>query len=119
MERPISPHLQIYKPQITWMMSMFHRISGLVNIAGLVLISAPFVAVAYGRDVFEGTAALMTSWFGLLVLGVFSLSMCYHLCNGVRHLLWDTGRGLDIATVRKSGVIALIVAAVLFLAIWI
>ncbi|KAA3620356.1 MAG: succinate dehydrogenase, cytochrome b556 subunit [Proteobacteria bacterium] len=114
-QRPISPHLQIYKPQVTSVMSIMHRLSGLANAVGLLLISVLFIAAPYGDSTFEAVAAVLTSWPGLVVLALFVLSVCYHLCNGIRHLTWDTGLGLTMPTLRKSAVVALAAAAVLAL----
>jgi succinate dehydrogenase / fumarate reductase, cytochrome b subunit len=114
-QRPISPHLQVYKPQITSVLSIMHRISGISNIVGLILVSLLFIAAPYGRAEFEMVSGVVFSWPGKVVLGLFTLSLSYHLCNGVRHLVWDTGRGLDMQSVRRSAVVVLVVAAILAL----
>lgn len=115
MQRPISPHLQVYKPQITSVLSILHRISGISSIVGLILVSLLFIAAPYGRDEFEWVAGVVFSWPGKVVLVLLTLSLCYHLCNGIRHLVWDTGRGLDMPSVRKGAVAVLVVSALLAL----
>ncbi|GJL82035.1 MAG: succinate dehydrogenase cytochrome b556 subunit [marine bacterium B5-7] len=117
MTRPISPHLQVYKPQITSVMSILHRLSGIANVAGLVLLSLLFIAAPYGEVYFMRVSNILTSWPGLVVLSLFALSLSYHLCNGIRHLIWDTGRGLTMDSVRKSAVVVLISAVILTLLI--
>lgn len=115
MQRPLSPHLQVYKFQITSVMSILHRITGVSNIIGLIFISLLFIAASYGREEFDQVSGVVFSWPGKVVLALFTLSLCYHICNGVRHLVWDTGRGLEMSSVRRSAVVVLIVAALLAL----
>lgn len=115
MQRPLSPHLQVYKPQVTSVMSILHRFSGVANVAGLVLVSLLFIAAPYGKSRFDAVASMLWSLPGKIVLSLFALSLSYHLCNGIRHLVWDTGRGLGIGTVRRSA--WLVLAAALALAV--
>lgn len=119
MERPISPHLQIYRLPITAIMSIMHRMSGMANIAGLLLVSSLFIGAAYGPEGYGRVAAVVFSWPGLVLLALFSLTTCYHLCNGIRHLVWDTGRALDLESLRKSAPLVLVAAGVLFIVVWI
>lgn len=111
--RPLSPHLQVYRPQITSVMSVFHRITGVGNAFGSILVAWWFIAAAVGPDAFDAINGFMTSWFGHLLLLGFTFSVCYHLCNGIRHLMWDAGRNFEIDQVRTTGIVALAAAALM------
>ncbi|MCG6118045.1 MAG: succinate dehydrogenase, cytochrome b556 subunit [Aquimonas sp.] len=112
-KRPLSPHLQVYRPQITSVLSISHRIAGIVNAVVALGVAGLLVSVAAGPEAYARFAAVAGSVPGLVVLFLFTLSICYHLFNGVRHLVWDTGAGFDIPKVYASGyaVIALAVAS--------
>ena len=117
-ERPISPHLQVYKPQITSVLSIFHRITGVALTFGLILLVAWIVTLSLGAEYFEYFSLFIKSWFGLLILFGFTFALNYHLCNGIRHLFWDAGYGYEIETVYKSGLAVLVVSFVLTILIW-
>ena len=117
-ERPISPHLQVYKPQITSVLSIFHRITGVALTFGLILLVAWIFTLSLGEDYFEYFVMFIKSWFGLLILFGFTFALNYHLCNGIRHLFWDAGYGYEIETVHKSGLAVLVVSFVLTTLIW-
>ncbi|MFK8015097.1 MAG: succinate dehydrogenase, cytochrome b556 subunit [Gammaproteobacteria bacterium] len=110
--RPLSPHLQVYRPQITSMTSIAHRISGVLLAIGLLFLVYWLQAVASGPESFASASVFFRSVLGRLILFGVAVSFFYHFANGIRHLAWDTGRGLDIETARKSGyfVIALTLA---------
>jgi succinate dehydrogenase / fumarate reductase cytochrome b subunit len=110
-DRPLSPHLQVYRPQITSVLSIVHRITGVTLTFGTLLLTWWLVAAAYGPEPFADAQAFLGSWLGQLVLWVFTLAVFYHLGNGVRHLLWDFGWGFEMAQVRLSGLVMLAVAA--------
>lgn len=110
--RPLSPHLQVYRPQITSVLSIFHRITGVGNSIGAVLVAWWFIAAAVGADAFAFIDGLLTSWIGHLVLIGFAFSLCYHTCNGIRHLLWDAGYGFEIEEATLSGYIVVIAAGI-------
>ena len=112
-ERPISPHLQVYKPQITSVLSIFHRITGVAMTFGLILLVAWIFTLSLGEEYFEYFVMFIKSWFGLLILFGFTFALNYHLCNGIRHLFWDAGYGYEIETVHKSGLAVLVVSCVL------
>src|SRR5690606_13556253 len=114
-DRPISPHLTIYKPQVTSVMSVLHRASVLVSIAALLWLSLLFIAAPYGEQRFEAVAGIVCSWHGKVLLAFLALSLFYHLCNGIRHLAWDTARGLTMPAIRSSAVWVLAAAVVLTL----
>ncbi len=99
--RPLSPHLQIYRPQLNSMTSILTRITGNALIVGTLLVVWWLLAAATGPDYFATADAVLTSWFGDLVLTLSLWALWYHALAGVRHLIWDTGRGLDLETADK------------------
>lgn len=101
--RPLSPHLQIYKPQLTSVLSILHRITGCALAVGTLLLVWWLVAAATGPDYFALVQAVMGSWIGILVLIGFSFALFYHLCNGIRHLFWDAGHGYELDAAYRSG----------------
>jgi succinate dehydrogenase / fumarate reductase cytochrome b subunit len=111
MERPLSPHLQVYRPQITSVLSIVHRLTGVSLTAGTLLLTWWLVAAAYGPDAFTDAQALVGSWFGQLLLWAFTFALFYHLGNGIRHLAWDFGWGFELSQVRASGLAMLAFAA--------
>ena len=117
-ERPISPHLQVYKPQITSVLSIFHRITGVALTFGLILSVAWIFTLSLGEEYFEYFSLFIKSWFGLLFLFGFTFALNYHFCNGIRHLFWDAGYGYEIETVHKSGLAVLGVSFSLTTLIW-
>ena len=117
--RPLSPHLQVYKPQLTSVLSITHRLTGVALSAGLVLLVYWLLALAAGAESFSTARALMGSWIGQLVLLGFSFALFYHLCNGLRHLFWDAGLGLELRSAYASGWAVVVVAAALTALSWI
>lgn len=114
--RPLSPHLQIYKPQLTSLMSISHRLTGMVLAAGSVFLVAWLVALAMGGTWYATTQAMASHIVGRLLLFGFWLAVAYHMGNGIRHLLWDFGVGLSLKAVYRSGWLVqlwLVVAAAL------
>ncbi|MBT5625380.1 succinate dehydrogenase, cytochrome b556 subunit [Gammaproteobacteria bacterium] len=101
--RPISPHLQIYKPQLTAVLSSLHRVSGLFLSAAAVGLAGWVITLALGESVFAIVQQFLSSGYGtgLIALGLFGFF--YHLANGLRHLCWDRGYGYDIKNVYRSG----------------
>ena len=94
-ERPLSPHLQIYRPMLTMMMSIAHRVSGASLAFGFVLLAWWLVAVSSGPEAFATVNAFFGSIFGRFLLFMFSWALIHHMLGGIRHLIWDTGTGLD------------------------
>ena len=92
-ERPLSPHLQIYRPQINMVMSVFHRITGTALYFGSLLLAWWLFAAATGPDYFAFVNGLFATWPGMIVLVGFSWALIHHMLGGLRHLIWDTGRG--------------------------
>jgi succinate dehydrogenase / fumarate reductase cytochrome b subunit len=111
--RPLSPHLQVYRPQITSAMSIFHRITGVALGFGTLLMVWWLMAAAGSAEAFARVQWFLGSWLGVLMLVGWTAALFYHFCNGIRHLWWDAGRGLSIPEVEASGKLALAASAVL------
>lgn len=113
--RPLSPFMlgQVYRFQITSVMSLLHRVTGVGISFGAVLGVWWFLAAASGPGYFAVVDGLLTSWIGGLVMLGMLVALWYHFCNGVRHLVWDAGYGFDLASVDRSGMIALVATGVL------
>ena len=116
--RPMSPHLMIYRPQLTSVLSIIHRGTGVGLAVGTVFLTWWLVAAALGPETYEATRELYGTWMGQVVLFGFSVCLFYHLCNGVRHLLWDIGLMLEIENVYRSGWVMLCASAVLTFVAW-
>ena len=116
--RPLSPHLQVYRPQITSFISIIHRMTGVAMAFGTIVFTYWLASAAYGPDAFERAQALMGSWFGLIVLFGFTFSIYFHLANGIRHLFWDVGKGYEMDTVRKTGWLVALFAVVATAGTW-
>lgn len=101
-QRPLSPHLQIYRWQFTMLLSILHRITGVGLGLGAILLVYWLTAAAAGPAAFTSAQAFVGSWFGILLLLGFSLALFYHLSNGIRHLFWDTGHGFELKTAYSS-----------------
>lgn len=117
--RPLSPHLQVYKPQLTSMMSIFHRITGVALAVGTLLLVWWLISVASGPSAYEAAQSFIGSIIGRLLLFGWTFALFYHLGNGIRHLVWDTGRGFELSTAYMTGWIVIVAAAVLTLITWI
>jgi succinate dehydrogenase / fumarate reductase cytochrome b subunit len=117
-ERPLSPHLQIYRWQLTMTLSIAHRATGIALAVGTLLLVWWLVAAATSPEAYADAAGFMRSWLGVLLLIGWSFSLFYHLCAGIRHLVWDTGYGLDIKSVYQSGWTVVVVSIGLTLLAW-
>lgn len=111
--RPLSPHLSVYRPQMTSMLSILNRITGVALTLGAVIAVWWFLAAATGPEYFAFVDGLVTSWLGGLVMIGLLVALWYHFCNGIRHLVWDAGYGFDLDMVQKSGVATLVATAAL------
>jgi succinate dehydrogenase / fumarate reductase, cytochrome b subunit len=112
-DRPLSPHLQIYRWQLTSVLSILHRASGVALSLGGILLVWWLVAAAYGPDAYAGVADFLGSWLGIVLLLGWTAALFYHLCNGIRHLVWDTGHALDLRSTYIGGSIVVAAAAIL------
>ena len=117
--RPLSPHLSIFRPYINMTMSIVHRITGATNYFGTLLLAAWLTATASGPDGFVTANEIVASPIGLLILFGYSWSLIHHALGGIRHLIWDTGRGLDIASVRALSWATIIGSLTLTAVVWI
>ncbi|MGH8105579.1 MAG: succinate dehydrogenase, cytochrome b556 subunit [Arenimonas sp.] len=117
-QRPLSPHLDIYKKQITSVLSITHRMTGVVLAIGALAVTAWLLCVGGNDHCYAWCQKILASWFGQLALFVFSACMIYHLLNGIRHLLWDIGWGMDIATVEKTGYLVVVLSVILTGLLW-
>ena len=117
-KRPLSPHLQHYKLPLTAYLSVAHRASGIVNSAAIVLLVLLRASAAGTPESYEFMSGIANSWFGKLVLFGFTVTLYYHMANGIRHLFWDIGRGLDLEDAKKSGNVCLVAAGVLSVITW-
>jgi succinate dehydrogenase / fumarate reductase cytochrome b subunit len=113
--RPLSPHLSVYKPEWTMVLSITHRITGVGLTLGAALVAWWFLAAATSPAYFAVVDGLMTSWIGNLVLLGSTFALWYHTANGVRHLAWDAGYGFDLKDAEKSGKAVVVAAAALTL----
>jgi succinate dehydrogenase / fumarate reductase cytochrome b subunit len=116
--RPLSPHLQVYRWQISNTLSILHRLTGVVLALGGFALVAWLLALASGQAAYTGANALLGSLVGQLALLGWTFCFFYHLCNGVRHLAWDAGYGLDKAAARKSGLAVVGVSVLLTVVFW-
>ncbi|MDB0019700.1 succinate dehydrogenase, cytochrome b556 subunit [Planktomarina temperata] len=101
--RPLSPHLTIYRPQMTSISSIFVRITGNALLAATLLLIAWLLAASTSAAAFEWVQCVITSWFGDLVFLLSLWALWYHMLGGLRHLIWDTGRGLELKTAERMG----------------
>lgn len=111
--RPLSPHLQVYRWQWTMALSILHRITGVALGVGSLVLVYWLTAAATGPEAYARAQGFVGSWFGLLLLFGFSVALFYHLSNGIRHLFWDTGRGFELKTAYASGLAVLVATVVL------
>jgi len=117
-KRPLSPHLQVYRPQFTSALSIFHRITGVALAAGTLLLTYWLVSLAMGDQAYAAAQSFIGSFIGRLLLFGWTLAFFYHLSNGVRHLFWDAGYGFELKTAERSAVLVLIATVVLTLLSW-
>jgi succinate dehydrogenase / fumarate reductase, cytochrome b subunit len=117
--RPLSPHLQIYKPMLSMMMSIMHRITGAALFFGIVLLVWWLAAAAWSDPAFDVVQAFFNHWFGRLVLFGFTWALIHHMLGGIRHLIWDTGKGFELRTVELLVRANLVGSIVLTVLLWI
>ncbi len=118
-KRPLSPHLQVYRPQLTSVLSITHRVSGVALSAGTLLLVYWLAAAASGPEAFHGAQAFVGSFIGQLLLLGWTFALFFHLCNGIRHLFWDVGLGFELDEVYRSGWTVVVATVALTLIVWI
>ena len=117
-KNPLSPHLQIYRWHISSLLSITHRISGVINLLALFLIFFWLIFLSLGENNYESFLLEINSFFGKFILIGFTWSMIFHSLSGVRHLSWDLGYGFEIKTANISGIIVIISSLVLTIIFW-
>jgi succinate dehydrogenase / fumarate reductase cytochrome b subunit len=117
--RPLSPHLQIYRPQLTSMLSILHRATGIALAVGALYLAVWVMCAAGKADTYASFQSFNTSILGRLLLGGWLFSAYYHLCNGIRHLFWDAGYGFELKDVYRSGWLVVGVSAIATVVSWI
>jgi succinate dehydrogenase / fumarate reductase, cytochrome b subunit len=116
--RPLSPHLQIYRLPMLAVLSITHRATGVGLCAGALLFIYWLMALAAGPEAFASAQSVLSAWYGLVVIFGFTWALYFHLCNGIRHLMWDMGHGLELESADMSGVVVLITSSVLTILTW-
>jgi succinate dehydrogenase / fumarate reductase cytochrome b subunit len=117
--RPLSPHLQIYKRTLTMMLSIVHRATGIALYAGTLLLVWWLSAAATSESYFAMVQAVFASWIGQLIMFGFTWALVHHAAGGIRHLIWDTGRGFDLPTVERGARITLGSSIVITILLWV
>ena len=118
-ERPLSPHLQVYRPQITSVLALFHRLTGLGLVVGLVLLVVWLACLATGRGSYDLFVWYLKKPLGLVFLFGWSWAVFYHMCSGVRHLLWSAGLFVTIPGIDRTGYAVVGVSTLVTLLVWI
>ena len=118
-ERPMSPHLSVWRWHITMATSIAHRVTGVALYVGALIAAAWAVALAGGPQAYAAFQALLGSPLGLVVMFGLTVSFFYHLANGVRHLVWDAGHGLDVKSANASAAFVFAFAAAASVAVWV
>ncbi|KAF0280544.1 succinate dehydrogenase, cytochrome b556 subunit [Spiribacter aquaticus] len=116
--RPLSPHLQVYRLPFTALTSISHRISGVLLSGGALVLVYWVVAAAAGPQAYATASSILSSLPVQVLIFLWTFVLFYHLCNGIRHLVWDVGYGFDLKTAQRSGQIAIGAAAALTLIAW-
>ena len=117
-KNPLSPHLQIYRWHISSLLSITHRISGVINFLALILIFLWLIVLSLGESNYETFLLIVNSFLGKFILIGFTWSMSFHVLSGIRHLAWDLGYGFEIKTANISGVIVIIFSLVFTIIFW-
>ena len=116
--RPLSPHLSIYRPMLTMMMSIVHRITGSALYVGMLLVVWWLIAAAVGSNAYANVQWFMDSLIGRLILFGYSWALLHHMLGGIRHLIWDTGHGLDPRELQWLARATIVGSIVLTLIVW-
>ena len=117
-QRPLSPHLQIYKPQITSVLSILHRGTGIVLSIGSIILVLWIVTLTLGESTYLMYSNIINNWFGKFIIFGFTFALFYHLSNGIRHLFWDAGYGYELNHAYISGISVIISSLLLTSMTW-
>lgn len=118
-KRPMSPHMQVWKWHVTMLGSILHRATGMANYVGAILVVAWLFAATLGQDSYDQFAAIVGSIPGQVILFGFTVSVAYHLLNGIRHLVWDIGHGFQPKFASFTGSLVILLSIVAAVAIWV
>jgi succinate dehydrogenase / fumarate reductase cytochrome b subunit len=116
--RPLSPDLQIYRPELTSVLSISHRVTGIALSVGAPLLVLWLLAAAAGPQAFSAVQGFLHSWLGRFLMFGWTFSFFFHLCNGIRHLVWDAGYGFELRTIYASGWTVIAASTVLTVVAW-
>ena len=116
--RPLSPHIQIYRWTLTMVLSILHRATGVALYAGTALLAGWLLAAASGEEAYAVVQSISTAWYGRLVLFGYSWALFHHMFGGLRHFIWDTGRGFDLRHVEIIARVTAFVPPVLTIIVW-
>lgn len=116
--RPLSPHLQIYKKQLTSATSIIHRLTGIALALGLPVLSVWLMAASQGAEAYEDALSILRTTVGQIALLGWTWALFYHFCNGIRHLIWDTGRMLTIKEAYRAGYVVIAASLILTALVW-
>ncbi len=116
--RPVSPHLQIYKPQLTSILSIIHRMTGVIAFLGSLFVMLWLVSLAWDASLYGFLQRVVVSLPVQIMLFFWSLAMVYHLLNGIRHLMWDAGKCLELPEVYRSGYLVMLMSLLVTGFIW-
>ena len=117
--RPLSPHLQIYRPMLTMTLSIVHRATGMALYAGTLLLVWWLAAAATSDESFNQAQGFFGHWFGQIVLFGFTWALVHHTIGGIRHLIWDTGVGFDLVTVERGAKFTVASSIIISIALWV
>lgn len=116
--RPLSPHLQVYSPLMTMVTSITHRITGVALSVGIVGLTIWLLMLAFAPEKYNEFSECLRSPAGYVFLVGFTMALYYHFCNGIRHLLWDTGAGFELKTIKWTGPFVILASLILTLITW-
>ena len=117
--RPLSPHLQIYKPIPTMVMSILHRITGVALYGGMLILAWWLIAAASGQEYFDFVNGIVGSWLGLLILSGFTWALVHHMLGGIKHVVQDTGRALEKHFTTKLAKVHIVASVAITVLLWI
>ena len=118
-QNPISPHLQVYRWHISSLLSIAHRILGVINLLSLISIFFFLLILSFGENYYDIFLTFINTFLGKFILIGFTWSMCFHLLSGVRHLVWDMGYGFEIKTANLSGILVIILSLIMTTLFWV
>jgi succinate dehydrogenase / fumarate reductase cytochrome b subunit len=119
MNNPLSPHLQIYRWQITSVLSILHRITGVILSLGTIILATWLLCLSIGEFYFDFFNHLISNFIGRTIMIGYTWSVCFHTLNGIRHLGWDYGYGLDLSIVKLTGWSVVIGSLIMTIIIWV